>query len=140
MKTTNNRQGDVLLESSSIPEDAQKIAPRPIAFGETTGHSHRLVDIEEQDMFLFKENISKNNGQYIPKTKEEWNLENKLLHAPLSENVTMYQTADGTMYLKIDASVILVHEDHANHLITPDTILYTPQFEYTPQGLRNVAD
>lgn len=37
------RQGDVLLAPSTIPTDAVRIATRPLAFGEKTGHHHSLL-------------------------------------------------------------------------------------------------
>jgi len=37
------RQGDVLLMSATIPADAKRVALRPIALGEHTGHHHSLM-------------------------------------------------------------------------------------------------
>lgn len=37
------RQGDVLLRPAKIPAEARKVALRPIALGERTGHHHSLM-------------------------------------------------------------------------------------------------
>jgi hypothetical protein len=38
------RQGDVGFVRGNIPEDAKRIPFRPFALGETTGHSHAVVE------------------------------------------------------------------------------------------------
>lgn len=47
------RHGDVGLVKASIPATARKITTRPLALGEVTGHSHRVMeaDIEGVEMF-----------------------------------------------------------------------------------------
>lgn len=37
------RQGDVGLVTCAIPPDAKKMALKPLALGEVTGHSHRVA-------------------------------------------------------------------------------------------------
>jgi hypothetical protein len=36
------RQGDILFVSGSIPDKAEQAESRVVAYGEATGHSHRL--------------------------------------------------------------------------------------------------
>lgn len=37
------RQGDVGFINAAVPKDAKRIALRPFALGEVTGHSHRIA-------------------------------------------------------------------------------------------------
>lgn len=37
------RHGDLLLKRATIPEEAQEVKDMVLAYGETTGHRHRLV-------------------------------------------------------------------------------------------------
>ncbi len=41
------RQGDVLLQPSTVPAAAKRVALRPIALGERTGHHHSLMSCSE---------------------------------------------------------------------------------------------
>ena len=47
------RQGDVGLVTCAIPEGAKKVSLRPLALGESTGHSHQvaLSDREGVEMY-----------------------------------------------------------------------------------------
>jgi len=43
----NYHQGDIILKRiNAIPKDAKKIRDEIIAFGEVTGHSHRIIGAE----------------------------------------------------------------------------------------------
>lgn len=44
MKKLSFRQGDVGFVACGIPKDAKRIPFRPFAYGETTGHSHAVVE------------------------------------------------------------------------------------------------
>jgi hypothetical protein len=49
-------QGDVFLVRSIIPVDAKKILQRPLAYGEVTGHSHKIeedIEMYELDGVLY---------------------------------------------------------------------------------------
>ena len=43
------RQGDVHFVTAAIPSGAKRVALRPFALGEVTGHSHRVV-VEDEPM------------------------------------------------------------------------------------------
>ena len=45
------RQGDVLLMTASIPAGAAKLPHRTLAHGEVTGHSHRVEDAADVELF-----------------------------------------------------------------------------------------
>lgn len=45
------QHGDVTIVSADIPAAAQKIEQRILAEGETTGHSHRLLDEADVDVY-----------------------------------------------------------------------------------------
>ena len=50
------RQGDLFFErKSKIPTDVQKTTNNILAYGEVTGHSHRVVNFDEVDMSVDKE-------------------------------------------------------------------------------------
>jgi len=45
------RQGDVGFVRGKIPTSAKRIAVRPFAYGERTGHTHCVVDPESVEMY-----------------------------------------------------------------------------------------
>lgn len=49
------RQGDVGFIRTAIPIGAKRIATRPLALGEVTGHSHRAAVMDAVEMFEIKE-------------------------------------------------------------------------------------
>ena len=52
-QTLQFRQGDVGFISTPIPAGAKKIALRPFALGEVTGHSHRVMTRYEDAVEMF---------------------------------------------------------------------------------------
>jgi hypothetical protein len=58
------RQGDVLLKPCQVPKDAKRIAIRPIALGERTGHHHSLV-VEEAKIEDCVEMYEKDGQTYV---------------------------------------------------------------------------
>ena len=47
MQTAWYQQGDVIIRAAEIPAKASKPAGRVLAFGEATGHAHRLTDASD---------------------------------------------------------------------------------------------
>jgi hypothetical protein len=48
------RQGDVGFVQSAIPKDAKRIALRPLALGEVTGHSHQVAIEDRHGVEMFE--------------------------------------------------------------------------------------
>jgi hypothetical protein len=59
------RQGDVMLRPATIPPDAKKIALRPIALGEHTGHHHSLMTCTETPVEELVEMYEKDGKTYV---------------------------------------------------------------------------
>jgi hypothetical protein len=59
------RQGDVMLKPCKIPADAKKIALRPIALGEHTGHHHSLMTCTETPVEELVEMYEKDGQTYV---------------------------------------------------------------------------
>jgi hypothetical protein len=64
------RQGDVLLKPATIPTDANKIAVRPIALGEKTGHHHSLMTATGDGLADAVEMYEKDGQTYVRITAE----------------------------------------------------------------------
>ena len=56
------------------------------------------------------------------------------------DNVDVFVKGDGTMYLRVKAETALQHEEHAAITLPPGNYKRVLQREYSPAGLRNVAD
>ena len=56
------------------------------------------------------------------------------------DNVDVFVTAEGVMYLKVKAPVSLTHEEHGVIVVPPGTYERVTQREYTPGAFRNVSD
>ena len=55
MKTIDQqRQGDVLLVPAHIPSDARRVALRPLALGEATGHSHAVAERHADEVEMYE--------------------------------------------------------------------------------------
>lgn len=56
------------------------------------------------------------------------------------EDVDVFVSAEGAMYLSVRREVALRHEEHAPIALAPGNYERAPQMEYSPEALRNVAD
>ena len=54
MAKLTGRQGDVGFVKCSIPKGAKRIATRPFAPGEVTGHSHRIIDADVEGVEMLE--------------------------------------------------------------------------------------
>jgi hypothetical protein len=59
------RQGDVLLRPATIPADAKRVALRPIALGERTGHHHSLMSSTETPIDELVEMYEKDGQTFV---------------------------------------------------------------------------
>lgn len=105
------RQGDVLLVPARIPEGAKRIAVRPIALGERTGHHHSLMT---------------DGSCAVADAVEMYEVE-----MPEGVKTFMRITADG---------VSLVHQQHKAQPVEKIEYVYVPQVENSDWGTRQVAD
>lgn len=87
----------------------------------------------------------------LPKNVKRVNAENGRLivargevtghaHAVAEEMGEMYVDESGRIYLQIETETEIKHEEHAAIPLPPGVYVYTPQREYTPDAIRNVAD
>lgn len=52
------RQGDVLIrEIGAIPAEAKKLARAELAYGEVTGHSHRIADMTAAELLEYGDKL-----------------------------------------------------------------------------------
>jgi hypothetical protein len=56
------------------------------------------------------------------------------------DNVDVYIAESGEMYLRVKGETALRHEEHGAIMIPPGNYERIVQREYSPAGLRNVAD
>lgn len=63
-------------------------------------------------------------------------------HSVAAEDIdTLFANDEtGEMFLRVMRETRLTHQEHAPIVLTPGTYRVTRQREYTPEGLRNVAD
>ena len=59
------RQGDVMLKPATIPSGAKRIALRPIALGERTGHHHSLMSNVETPVEELVEMYEKDGQTFV---------------------------------------------------------------------------
>lgn len=82
-KTRQYRQGDIFIqEVSKIPSDLQKKTDAIIAYGEVTGHSHRISNFDDVEMFT-----EKNGDLFVRSSKEikVWHDEHSQIDLPAGE-------------------------------------------------------
>ena len=100
-----------MTKRSKIPTDAKRIAIRPLALGERTGHHHSLVT---------------DGSCVIEDAVEMYEVE--------KDGVL-------TTYMRVTAEgVSLVHQQHKAHAIPPGEYVYVPQVENSDWGTQRVAD
>jgi len=121
MKTKNYRQGDVLLiAQTSLPQDAKRIKPKPLAYGEITGHKHEAVSSSHVEHW-------EHDGHH---------------YIEVTSNVVIAH-GNETQINRIKKGELLdcaVEQIHAPISIEPGIYEVRPQREYEPNGWRNVAD
>ena len=105
------RQGDVLLVPAQVPAEAKRIANRPIALGERTGHHHSLMTA---------------SGAGLEDAVEMYEVE-----TPDGVKTYMRINQDG---------VSLVHQQHKAHPLEKTDYVYVPQVENSDWGTRAVVD
>lgn len=84
-----------------------------LAFGEVTGHAHAIYDYEAAATEIAEAAIAR---------------------------ARLWRTADGARYLEVRETVLLKHEEHTTHELTPGIYQLPNQVEYSPAELRRVAD
>ena len=104
------RQGDVLLKPTAIPADAGRVAVRPIALGESTGHHHSLMsNVVERPIEDLVEMYERDGLTYVRVAGEP-------------------------------GDVSLVHQQHKAHTVPPAEYVYIPQVENSDWGTKLVVD
>lgn len=133
------RQGDVLLIPSTIR--GKRIENRPVAYGEVTGHSHRVVDIPNDLKLDFSETRFGPNVLVLENNPVNQEADAVLMRQQISETMEMYEDEKGVLTLKINQRAAIVHEEHMTQVIEPGVYEYIPEMEHDPwEGLRRVVD
>lgn len=105
------RQGDVLLTRTLRRPSAQAVpVGLVLAYGEVTGHAHRVHD-----------------GAVTDATDS----------VPAQE---LFEEPDGTRLLVVRREADVRHEEHGAIALAPGTYEVIRQREYHPQAIRSVAD
>lgn len=105
------RQGDVMfIPTDSIPEGGRKRANGTAAYGEVTGHSHRLADLAM-------------GGDVLECGND--------LFVHVSEN---------GISISGDPGATFVHEEHGPISLPPGKYEIRIQKEYSPEAIRDVVD
>ena len=100
-----------MIRSSKIPQDAKRIALRPVALGEVTGHHHSFMsNVDEVDVADLVEMYEGVDGKTY---------------------VRVLGDAGG---------VSIVHQEHKAHVVPPGEYSVTIQQENTDWGARPVVD
>ena len=129
-KTFTIRQGDVaLVQIASLPAGCELVAGQEkkiiLAWGEVTGHHHRIED-----------HVTQLRG-------EEPGAADEIAEAAIARaqsKARLWKTPSGETYLEVVEAVTLTHEEHTAQSIPPGIYLQPTQVEYTPAELRRVAD
>lgn len=96
---------------SKIPTEAKRIALRPVALGEATGHHHSFMsNVAEVDVADLVEMYEGENGETYVRV------------------------------LGDEGAVSLVHQEHKAHMVSPGEYSVTIQQENTDWGARHVVD
>lgn len=61
-------------------------------------------------------------------------------HAVEERAGNMFVGEDGRIFLSVEHDTEIVHEEHGTIELPEGIYVYTPQREYTPEAVRNVAD
>ncbi len=106
------RQGDVLfVRVESIPEGGKKRENGTAAYGEVTGHSHRLQEANLATATVFE----------------------------CGKDLFLHVTDLG-ISIEGDPGVTFIHEEHGPISLAPGSYEIVIQREYSPEAIRNVAD
>jgi hypothetical protein len=133
-------QGDVGFERVDEVR-GKRIKNRPIALGEVTGHSHRVVDIPPDMNLDLTDTRYGTNVLVLDGKPENQKADERLMKQQISETVEMYEDEKGTLTLRTKNRVAIVHEEHMTQVLDPGVYEYVPQVEHDPwEGLRNVVD
>ncbi len=105
------RQGDIYFTRvDNVPEKTTVVEDGVIARGEVTGHTHQLI-----------------------------NKATAVLNAAVIAN-QLLKTEDNKLFVYARQPAQIGHEEHTEIILEPGYWEVTRQREYTPQGLRQVAD
>jgi hypothetical protein len=100
-----------MTSQSKIPADAKRIAIRPLALGERTGHHHSLM------------------------TDGHCAVEDAVEMYEVEKDGAL------TTYMRVtEEGVSLVHQQHKAHALPPGEYVYVPQVENSDWGTQRVAD
>lgn len=119
------RQGDVcLVKVSKLPEGCTEVphvnGAIVLAFGEVTGHAHKIADWQD-----------------AARMKDAGRQARNVLHATRAR---LLQSPNGTRFLEVTKPVTLKHEEHTAHEIPAGIYELPQQMEHSAERMRRVAD
>lgn len=140
-KTFTIRQGDIaLVQVASMPQGCELVAGQEakiiLAWGEVTGHHHRIEDHVDA-------NLREQFAAQVEKTIPRPGAADEIAEAAISRaqaKARLWKAPNGETFLEVLEPVTLRHEEHTEHTIPPGIYKQPTQVEYTPAELRRVQD
>jgi hypothetical protein len=120
------RQGDVaLVLINALPSGCQIVPGQEkkivLAWGEATGHHHRIED------------------HIVSRPGAADEIADAVI-ARAKTKARLWQSPTGKRYLEVTEPVYLKHEEHSTHQLPPGIYQIPVQVEYTPAEMRRVID
>jgi hypothetical protein len=123
------RQGDVLIKRiKAVPQNTAKVRESGIlAFGEVTGHCHRVARPEAATL---RQSSSTKVAEYASSDTRN-----------LSHGDFEVLEIESGIYLRVGAiGCSIIHDEHNPIVLPAGNYEITIQREYSPEAIRNVAD
>lgn len=136
------RHGDLLIVPAEIPQDAQKqsVERNILAFGEATGHHHKLLPFELNEKYLVSEAIPGGTFKAEYVTGEEL-LKRQPVDYVGGRKAPILFEKDGELWFRAESTVALTHQEHSTILLPPGDYRSIIQREYQPKSVpRRVVD
>lgn len=134
------RHGDLLIVSAPIPQDAVVTPTDILAYGEATGHHHKLVPFSLDEKYLVSE--ARPSGGYDAEFISGAELLNRqpVDYIGGKKGPVLFEK-DGELWFRCESTVALTHQEHSTILLPPGDYRSIIQREYQPKAVpRRVID
>lgn len=133
------RHGDLLIMQTQIPEDVQPYSSHILAYGEATGHHHKIEPLKLTGRYLVSK--ARPQGGYDARqvTGAELCKQQKIDFQGGRKAPTMW-IRDGILYFRCHNTTALTHQEHGTIILPPGDYQNRIQREYRRGKIQPVID
>ena len=133
------RHGDVFVATATIPQGVEPEKGTILAWGEATGHHHKLEPLKLTQRYMISEGSPTGPVQKTVTGKQLLEMQ-KVDFQGGRKAPTLMKAKDGRLFFRCHNTTALTHQEHGTIVIPPGDYESIIQREYSPEAIRRVID